>query len=100
VEFLLRKKALDTWSREARRHFEGVDVIAVPTTAASAPALAALATWDRYRPANLKMARNTSIANLLQLNALTLPGLLPTPYPGAAMRMSAAILSGRLAAGL
>jgi aspartyl-tRNA(Asn)/glutamyl-tRNA(Gln) amidotransferase subunit A len=73
VEFMLRKRSLDAWSREARRHFEGVDVIAVPTTAASAPKLASLGTWDEYRPANLKMARNTSIANLLQLNALTLP---------------------------
>lgn len=73
VEFMLRKKSLDAWSRESHRHFERVDVIATPTTAQSPPALTALATWEQYRPLNLKMARNTSIANLLQLNALTLP---------------------------
>ena len=73
VEFMLRKKSLDAWARQARRHFETIDVIATPTAAESPPALEALATWDQYRPLNLKMARNTSIANLLQLNALTLP---------------------------
>ena len=73
VEFMLRKKALDSWAREARGHFDGVDVMATPTTIQSPPALTALATWDEYRPRNLRMARNTSIANLLQLNALTLP---------------------------
>jgi aspartyl-tRNA(Asn)/glutamyl-tRNA(Gln) amidotransferase subunit A len=73
VEFMMRKKSLEAWSRQCRRHFKEVDVIATPTTAASPPALEALATWDQYRPLNLRMARNTSIANLLQLNALTLP---------------------------
>ena len=73
VELMLRKKSLDGWARESRRHFEGIDVIATPTTAQSPPALTALATWEQYRPLNLRMARNTSIANLLQLNALTLP---------------------------
>lgn len=73
VEFMLRKKAFDTWARESRRHFEHVDVIATPTVVQTAPALTALATWEQYRPLNLRTARNTSIANLLQLNALTLP---------------------------
>jgi aspartyl-tRNA(Asn)/glutamyl-tRNA(Gln) amidotransferase subunit A len=73
VDFMLRKKTLDALARESRRHFERVDVIAVPTTAQSPPALTDLATWEQYRPRNLKMARNTSIANLLRLCALTLP---------------------------
>lgn len=73
VEFMLRQKSLDAAARETRRHFEAVDLIASPTTPESPPPLAAMATWDQYRPLNLKMVRNTSIANLLQLNALTLP---------------------------
>ena len=73
VDFLLRKKVLESLARESRRHFAAVDVIATPTTASSPPPIADLATWDEYRPRNLRMARNTSIANLLQLNGLTLP---------------------------
>ena len=73
VEFMLRKSALEGWARESRRHFEAVDLIATPTTVQSPPPLEELATWEQYRPRNLRMARNTSIANLLQLNALTLP---------------------------
>lgn len=73
VEFLTRQRALDALSRESRRHFADVDVIASPTTPASPPPLAELGTWDQVRPRNLKMLRNTSIGNLLQLCALTLP---------------------------
>jgi len=29
--------------------------------------------WERYRPLNLKSARNTGVANFLKLNALTIP---------------------------
>ncbi|HYC38065.1 MAG TPA: amidase [Usitatibacter sp.] len=73
VEFLGRRMSLERWSREARAHFEHVDVIATPTTAQSPPAFTELSSWEDYRPRNLKMARNTSIANLLQLAAITLP---------------------------
>jgi aspartyl-tRNA(Asn)/glutamyl-tRNA(Gln) amidotransferase subunit A len=73
VEFLSRQRTLDTLSRQSRRHFSEVDVIASPTTPASPPPLAELVTWDQARPRNLKMLRNTSIGNLLQLCALTLP---------------------------
>jgi aspartyl-tRNA(Asn)/glutamyl-tRNA(Gln) amidotransferase subunit A len=73
VEWLGRKLALDALSRKARRRFEDVDVIATPTCASTPPVVASIKSWDDYRPANLKIARNTSIANLLQLNALTMP---------------------------
>ena len=73
VEWLGRKLTLDGLARKARRVFEEVDVIATPTTAQTPPLLALIRTWEDYRPLNLKMARNTSVANLLQLNALTMP---------------------------
>jgi aspartyl-tRNA(Asn)/glutamyl-tRNA(Gln) amidotransferase subunit A len=73
AEWLGRRLAFETLSRQARRLFDKVDLIATPTTAATPPILDTIKTWDDYRPANLKMARNTSIANLLQLCALTMP---------------------------
>jgi aspartyl-tRNA(Asn)/glutamyl-tRNA(Gln) amidotransferase subunit A len=73
ADWLGRKLTLDALSRKARRHFADVDVIATPTCALTPPVLASIKSWDDYRPANLKIARNTSIANLLQLNALTMP---------------------------
>jgi aspartyl-tRNA(Asn)/glutamyl-tRNA(Gln) amidotransferase subunit A len=73
AEWLGRKLALDALAGQARRIFEDVDVIATPTTAQTPPVLASIKSWDDYRPLNLKMARNTSIGNLLQLCALTMP---------------------------
>ena len=73
AEWLGRKLALDALARQARRLFADVDLIATPTTALTPPVLANVKSWDDYRPLNLKMARNTSLANLLQLCGLTLP---------------------------
>jgi len=73
AEWLGRKLTLDSLSRNSRRLFEDVDLIATPTCALTPPPVASIKTWDDYRPANLKIARNTSIANLLQINALTMP---------------------------
>lgn len=73
VEWLGRKLSLDALAREARGLFREVDVVATPTTPATPPVIDAIRSWDQYRPLNLRMVRNTSIANLLKLNALTLP---------------------------
>jgi aspartyl-tRNA(Asn)/glutamyl-tRNA(Gln) amidotransferase subunit A len=73
AEWLGRRLAFESLSRQSRRIFEEVDLIATPTTAETPPVLASIKSWDDYRPLNLKMARNTSVANLLQLCALTMP---------------------------
>jgi aspartyl-tRNA(Asn)/glutamyl-tRNA(Gln) amidotransferase subunit A len=73
AEWLGRKLRIDALAREARRIFNDIDVLATPTTAVTPPVLDSIRTWDDYRPLNLKMARNTSVANFLQLCALTLP---------------------------
>lgn len=73
AEFLQRKMKLAELSRAAHKRFGDVDVIASPTTAQSPPLLAPIRTWEDYRPLNLRMARNTSVANFLRVNALTLP---------------------------
>jgi aspartyl-tRNA(Asn)/glutamyl-tRNA(Gln) amidotransferase subunit A len=73
ADYLLRRMAIDELAAAARMRFANVDVIAAPTTAQSPPILSTIRGWDEYRPLNLKMARNTSVANFLQLNALTIP---------------------------
>jgi aspartyl-tRNA(Asn)/glutamyl-tRNA(Gln) amidotransferase subunit A len=73
VEFLLRVRRLESLALAARHRFAEVDVIASPTTPASPPRLDEVATWESYRACNLRMVRNTGTANLLGLNALTMP---------------------------
>lgn len=73
AEWIGRKLALDALAREARAVFASVDVIATPTSPTTPPVLASIRTWDDYRPVNQEIVRNTAIANLLQINALTMP---------------------------
>lgn len=73
ADYLARRMAIDELAAAARGRFANVEVIASPTTAQSPPVLSTIRTWDEYRPVNLRMARNTSVANFLQLCALTLP---------------------------
>lgn len=73
ADYVERRMMIDELALAARRRFESVDVIVSPTTAQTPPVLAAIRDWEEYRPLNLKMARNTSVANFLQLCALTLP---------------------------
>lgn len=73
ADYLARRRAIDKLAAAARVRFEDVDVIAAPATAQSPPILSTIRSWDDYRPLNLKMARNTSVANFLQLCALTVP---------------------------
>jgi aspartyl-tRNA(Asn)/glutamyl-tRNA(Gln) amidotransferase subunit A len=73
ADYLARRMAIDELAAAARMRFANVDVIAAPTTAQSPPILSTIRGWDEYRPLNLKMARNTSVANFLQLNALSIP---------------------------
>lgn len=73
ADYLARRMMIDELAVASRKRFANVDVIASPTTAQTPPILTAIRSWDEYRPLNLKMARNTSVANFLQLCALTLP---------------------------
>ncbi len=73
VEFLERVRRLETLARATRLRFDDIDVIATATAPLSPPRVDELVSWEVYRAFNLRMVRNTSIANLLGLNALTLP---------------------------
>jgi aspartyl-tRNA(Asn)/glutamyl-tRNA(Gln) amidotransferase subunit A len=69
----VRRMQMDELARAARGRFDQVDVIASPTSAETPPVLDDIKDWERYRPLNLKMARNTCVANILQMNAMTMP---------------------------
>lgn len=73
ADYLARRMMIDELAVAARKRFGNVDVIAGPTAAQSPPVLTTIRNWEEYRPLNLKMARNTSVANFLQLCALTVP---------------------------
>lgn len=73
VDYLLRVHALRQAARQALGAFEAADVLVTPTVAIAPPRLADLQAEDAYRRANMMVLRNTSIANLLGLCAVTLP---------------------------
>ncbi|MFT0545159.1 amidase [Allopusillimonas ginsengisoli] len=73
VEYLRRRTALHDAAREAAALFTEVDVIATPTVAISPPRISELADGAAYRHANMMTLRNTSIANLMGLCAISMP---------------------------
>lgn len=73
VDYLLRVRALQHAAQQAQASFDDVDVILTPTIAITPPRLADIQEQDAYARANMLVLRNTSIANLLGLCALTLP---------------------------
>ncbi|MGB3426374.1 MAG: amidase [Castellaniella sp.] len=73
VDYLLRVRALREAAQRALPVFRTADVLVTPTVAVTPPRLDALQDPEAYRHANMLVLRNTSIANLLGLCAVTLP---------------------------
>lgn len=73
VEYLRRRTALNEAARSAAGLFDDVDVIATPSVAVSPPRVSDLADVDAYRRANMMTLRNTCIANLMGLCAISMP---------------------------
>lgn len=73
VDYLLRVQALQHAARQAQTCFDEVDVVLTPTVAITPPRLVDIQAQDAYARANMLVLRNTCIANLLGLCALTLP---------------------------
>lgn len=73
VDYLLRVRALREAARLALPAFEAVDVLVMPTVAITPPRLDAIQDPEAYRRANMQVLRNTCMANLLGLCAMTLP---------------------------
>lgn len=73
TEYLHRVRALKQASATAAKIFDEFDVLLTPTVAISPPAVSALSDPAAYRHANMMVLRNTSIANLMTLSAITMP---------------------------
>ena len=73
TEYISRKRRLLELSRIANCLASHVDALVVPTVALSPPLLSELADLDNYRRCNMLALRNTSVANLLSLCAMTFP---------------------------
>jgi len=72
-EYLRRCRRLRQLSESAQQRLQAADVLLTPTVVVTPPTLEGVATLDTYRRANLLALRNTSMANLLGLCAVTLP---------------------------
>jgi len=72
-EYLRRRRRLGTLAAGAARRLRAVDAIAAPTVPITAPPLAEVQDAQAYRRCNLLALRNTSVANLLGLCAVTVP---------------------------
>jgi aspartyl-tRNA(Asn)/glutamyl-tRNA(Gln) amidotransferase subunit A len=73
VEYLRRLRLLRTFAAAAEAVFVDVDVLACPTSPVSPPRLEELSDPETYRRISRLAARNTSVVNLLDLCALTMP---------------------------
>lgn len=85
-----RVESLASLASRMQHRFEAIDVIAMPTTPITAPRVDEIADWETYRTVNLRMVRNTCLANLLGLNGLTLPVALDPPGLPVGLQLMAA----------
>jgi aspartyl-tRNA(Asn)/glutamyl-tRNA(Gln) amidotransferase subunit A len=73
VDYLNRVRIFSRAGASANERLREVDVLATPTVAITPPKLTEVADPEAYRRNNMLTLRNTSIGNLLDLCALTLP---------------------------
>ncbi|MDO5667070.1 MAG: amidase [Alcaligenaceae bacterium] len=73
VEYLRRKSLIEHSAINVESVFQLVDVWLNPTLVKTAPTVDELKDIEAYRKANMLVLRNTSIANLMDLCALSLP---------------------------
>jgi len=88
-ELLLRRRRMAAISRTAATRFGSCDVIAAPTVPLTPPTVEEVADLKAYRQANMAALRNTCVANLVSLCALTMPaGLDKAGMPAGLMLMA------------
>lgn len=73
VEYLQRVAIINQSAQEINSVFQQVDIWLNPTVAITPPKLTDIADVESYRQANMLVLRNTSIANLMNLCAVSLP---------------------------
>lgn len=97
LEYLERKALIEHAAVGVQTLFEEVDVWFNPTLVSTAPCVGDLKSIDAYKQANMLALRNTSIANLMNLSAITLPvGLDNNGIPVGIQLTSAAMQERRL----
>ncbi len=72
-EIIRRREALKTLAASAAQTMKNIDVVLTPTVPLTPPVVADVAEPKAYSAANLPTLKNTCIANLLELCAITLP---------------------------
>ncbi len=73
TEYLNRKAVIERSAINVKSVFKDIDVWFTPTLVSTAPKVDDLQDIDDYRKANMLALRNTSIANLMDLSAISLP---------------------------
>jgi aspartyl-tRNA(Asn)/glutamyl-tRNA(Gln) amidotransferase subunit A len=73
VEYIERRRRVLAWMDAVDQRLAGIDVIATPTIAITAPALEEVAEPDGYRRHNVAASRNAAILSLFDVCAITLP---------------------------
>ncbi|MBA1148818.1 amidase [Ectothiorhodospiraceae bacterium WFHF3C12] len=97
--YLQLRHRLEELGREAATLFERLDVLAVPAVAVTPPTLSELEPEGAYPSLNMLALRNTSIASMFGLCALSVPaGLDPAGMPVGLMLMAAPHAEERLLA--
>ena len=73
VQYLSNKNTLSRCAASLREELRGIDVLAAPTLPITAPALEEVAAPEAWQRINRRAVRNTYVASLLGLCALSLP---------------------------
>lgn len=73
AEYLARQRLRPGMSARAHARFAGIDVLATPTTAATAPRLDQVEDREAFRLTTLRIGRNVSCFNVWDMCALSLP---------------------------
>ncbi len=82
AEYLARRRAMAPMSEAAHAHLAGVDVLATPTTASTAPRLDEVEDMEAFRLRTLKIGRNVGVFNVWNMCAINIPvGLDPEGMP-------------------
>lgn len=73
AEYLSRQRARPAMSARAHARLEGIDVLATPTTAVTAPRMDQVKDLESFRLTTLKIGRNVSCFNVWDMPAISMP---------------------------
>ena len=73
AEYLARQRARPAMSARAHARLEGIDVLATPTTAVTAPRMDQVKDLESFRLTTLRIGRNVSCFNVWDMPAISMP---------------------------